>query len=140
MENILDDDQVAQLGKHRYTFRTWPVLVWGGLLFLGLIFRFMHYPFSSQLIVLPSAGLTAYSISGLLTLKGKDVLNLVLSILGIAWFIIIILGILYNEGHPYNRRGLTAYSIAFLVVFISCAILKRFRLRRIARLNKEGKA
>lgn len=125
--NDLLDDNLTFKQAYTYQFKRWPVLVYGGIVAIGILFRLQHWPFASYLIITGSAALTAYSINGLTTLRGRDPLNLVLSILGIIWFVIMILGMLLNDGHPYNEKGVFVYAIVFLVVFVSCAILKRIR-------------
>lgn len=137
MDDILDDNLVFTKG-YTYRFKLWPVLVYGGMVAIGILFRLMHWPFASILIVTCSAALTAYAINGLTTLKGKDTFNLVMSILGILWFVIMIMGMLLNDGHPYNEKGVFIYLISFLVVFVSCAVLKRIRFRMGEKQSRQG--
>jgi hypothetical protein len=121
------DDHLLQ-NKEEYVFKIRPVILWGGFLLFGIFCKLMHWP-SSMFIILSSAGLTAYSISGLLTLKGRNLLNLTLSIAGIIWTILLAAAAFFNSTRLYNTNGFLLYVGLFCVFFLIYELLKRRKMK-----------
>lgn len=115
-EEILDQEFVDP--KNQAFFKTRPVLIWGIVLILGLLFKVMHWPFASVLIIISPAGLQAYCINGFIKPNERNTLNTILSGAGMIWLITLIWGMLFNNGHPYNENGLKVYVVIFTVFFI----------------------
>lgn len=113
--NILDQEFVDK--KPQTYFKSRAVIIWGVTLILGIVFRIMHWPFSSVLIVISSAGLHAYCINGFIKPKERNALNTVLSIISIIWLVALIGGVFFNNGHPYNEMGLLVYAVTFMIYF-----------------------
>ena len=114
-ENILDKEFIDK--KHQFFFKIRPVIIWGIALVLGVLFQIIHWPFASILILVPSAGLQAYCINGVMRRKERNTLNKVLSIMGGIWLVTLIGGVLFNNGHPYNKIGLLVYVVTFIIYF-----------------------
>ena len=74
MSDLLDDHLIEE-HKKEYKFSMSFALFWCALFFIGSIWRLMHWPGSSMILIGSSAGLMAYSISAILTLKGKSLGN-----------------------------------------------------------------
>jgi hypothetical protein len=127
MSTILDEDLIPK--EEQRTFRPLIVIIWGMFLALGAFLRLMHWPGSSILILASSAGLTAYAFSGFLTLKGKDIINLIYCILGAAWMIILVLCLFLNDGHPYNANGVALYGGILILWLIIYELQKRRKMR-----------
>ncbi len=110
MDDILDEKLSEK--PVGYVFKLRPALIWSLLLFIGIAFKFMHWPWASVLIVVNSGGLTAYSLSGMIATKGKNRLSLVLSIFGILWMLYLVGGLMFFAG-LYNRTGVLVYGSVF---------------------------
>lgn len=128
MEDILDD--LGKQKKQVVNFRFSTIIYWAIPLAIGLLFKLLHWPFSSLLILLGSAAITAYAWVAFIFLRGKDSLNNAFAILGIIWLGILFWGISYNGGYPYNSKGLTFYFIAILVVSGIYAFYWLFKKRK----------
>ena len=132
-ENLFEDDQ-----EYRFKFKLRPILIWSGFIVLGFLFKIMHWPGLVLLVVCP-AGLTAYSFSGLITLKGSNVLNNILSGLGIVWFLILIWGLIFNDGNPLNIYGIGVYLGTLLVFILFYELMKWFRRRKSIKKGNENR-
>ena len=130
-KDILDQDFVGK--KPEPFFKPRAILIWASVLIIGLGLKFMHWPFAAVLIIVSGAGLQAYCLIAFINPKERDPLNMVLSIVGWIWNAILIWGIYFNGGHPYNKNGLMVYG-AFFVVFCIVYFLLSSRKRR--RFNK----
>lgn len=115
-ENILDKDLINN--KHTKPFKIRPLIIWGIVLAVGILLRLMHWPGGAILILTSSAGAQAYSIVGYIKSKERNKLNIIFSILGFIWVFIIIGGIFFNDGYPFNEKGLGVYSIVFAMYFV----------------------
>ncbi|MFY0672337.1 MAG: hypothetical protein JXQ87_02975 [Bacteroidia bacterium] len=74
MSDLLDDHLIEDQNK-KYKFNMSFALFWCALFFIGAIWRLMHWPGAGMILVGSAAGLMAYSISAVLTLKGKSMGN-----------------------------------------------------------------
>jgi hypothetical protein len=128
-EDILDQEIVDQ--KNQTLFKTRPIIIWGIVLIIGLLFRVLHWPFASVLIIISPAGLQAYCINGFLKPKERNALNTILSGAGMIWLIALIGGMLFNDGHPYNENGLKVYVVTFTVFFILYYFIYRAREKKL---------
>ena len=73
--NILDKELTKRSLEKSYTFHLYPVVLWGIIYLIGELFRFMHWPYASLLLVISLAGLFAYLLNTYITLKGKSIIN-----------------------------------------------------------------
>jgi uncharacterized membrane protein YGL010W len=127
MNDILDEDLLEK--DYQIKFKAWPIYIWLFILFIGILFYIMHWPGSSIMMIVPSAVLTAYTLSGLIRLKGKSTLNNVLTVLAIIWFLFFIWGMIFNNGHPFNLYGIAIYGSTVIVSFIFYEIIFRLKKR-----------
>lgn len=134
---IIDDHLTGK--EQEYVFKIRPVIIWSVLLMIGANFEIMNWPGGAVLVIVFSAGLTAYSFSGLLESKGRNWFNNLLCMLGFFWFGIIVWGVFFNYGYPYNKNGLVGYCVAFTVFFLINEFLKRtvIKLKKKKRFVKK---
>lgn len=111
------DKHLIEVQKRR-SIKVRPLIVWSVILLLGLLFDFMNWPGFTILILPSSAGLFAYSLNGVIASKNRDLLSLIVSILGTIWFLILIVGMLFNGGYPYNEIGFLIYLIILVLFFV----------------------
>lgn len=131
MSDLLDE----QITKQSYSYKFKPVIVIALCIATAvLIFlRFKHIPGGLLFSMLSLSFLTSYSIFSFIILKGKDLLNLLFTILTVLWFLFIFWGAIFNEGHPFNFIGISFFIgfnlVALLVQFITLKI-KRSRFKK----------
>jgi cytochrome b subunit of formate dehydrogenase len=130
MEEDILDQEIGD-PKNQPLFKTRPILIWGILLIIGLLFRVMHWPFASVLIIISPAGLQAYCVNGFLKPKERNILNTLLSSAGMLWLIVMIGGVLLNNGHPYNENGLKVYAVTFTLFFVLYYFFYRAKKNRL---------
>jgi hypothetical protein len=133
-DSIIDDLLIET--KNKYKFRITPIIIWIAFLFVGIAFKIMHWPFANVLIVFNSAGLTAWLFTDSYFLKGKNIIVNILSIVSILWILIIIWGMFFNDGYPYNFEGFILFLIIFIVYSLVYFLIKSYKVRRILRENK----
>lgn len=107
MEEVID--QFNSDNKYQYKFKTRVVIIWTIVLLLAILFEVRSWGGRSILWLLSTGGFMAYSISGMITLKGKNILNTVLFTVGIIWTLYLFWGMLFNGGYPYNAKGVIVY-------------------------------
>ena len=115
MEEILDYNTPSD--TYAYKFKTRTVLIWAAIFLIAILFEARSWVGKSALWMLTTGGITAYAISGMITLKGKHLLNSILFSGGVIWTIYICWGMLFNGGYPYNSTGVTFYFIILAVFF-----------------------
>lgn len=113
--NILDEHLINDNLERKFHKR--PIFIWLTLLIFGILFKVMLWPGSTILIITSTAGLQAYCLNGILKSNGRNTLNITLSILGSIWFIIMVGGMLFNHGHPYNKNGVGFYFVVLVIYF-----------------------
>lgn len=137
MEEILDD--VSQLQQPTYnSFKSRVLFIWGGVLFIAFLFKVMHWPGQAVLMLLATGGLSAYAISGMLSHKGKDSLNLGIFVAAMLWTLFIFWGVFFNGGYPYNFRGLNLYIIIIAIYLAAYEIAKYVRKKNWEKKQKNA--
>ena len=130
-ENILDKELTKHALEKSYTFHLYPVVLWGVMYLIGELFRFMHWPFSSVLLVISLAGLFAYLLNTYITLKGKSIMNQTLF-----FFILFRLVSFILERDLTLAFDKTAVFFSTLLVFFCISFtIKKIRLKKIAQHN-----
>jgi hypothetical protein len=120
-DELIDDENNGR--ETRFVFKPRAVIIWLSVLILGYLFKIMHWPGSSILIICSSAGLSAYCLNALLKLKTPNTLNLILSIGCGIWILILLYGAFFNGGIPYNTKGLWAFATTFAIYFVAYLII-----------------
>ena len=129
--NILDKELTKRSLEKSYTFHLYPVVLWGVMYLIGELFRFMHWPFSSVLLVISLAGLFAYLLNTYITLKGKSIMNQTLF-----FFILFRLVSFILERDLTLAFDKTAVFFSTLLVFFCISFtIKKIRLKKIAQHN-----
>ncbi|NOQ73744.1 MAG: hypothetical protein GQ574_17180 [Crocinitomix sp.] len=123
-------EQASKSTLKPYQFKLKAVLIWGALLVLGLILKAIEWPLDGVLIVSGSAAITAYALHHIFRSKGKDSLNNAILSLAIIWLAILIWGVFFNAGYPYNKYGLQFYSYCFVIVFLIYEVVRFVKLRK----------
>ncbi|PHR43319.1 MAG: hypothetical protein COA32_16465 [Fluviicola sp.] len=126
-ENILDQDLNDK--KQDVKFKTTPVIIWGAITIFAILLRTIEFPGGVALLVISSAILYAHCLVGFVMSKLRNTLNITLSIIGTLWFLTIIGGVFFNNGNPYNERGLFIFIGISLVYFTIYYFVLRRRLR-----------
>lgn len=122
-----DNDLLDAVEVERtYKFREWPLRLWFVMLVIGIVFRVMHWPGASILIIVSAAGLSAWSMTDIIFLKRSRRIITILSFLGIFWFIFLLWGAYYNGGHPYNNMAVYITVVVFSVYFFVYYLLKKY--------------
>ncbi len=116
MNTILDKDFVKT--NNTYKTKTLTTIIWATILLIGIIFRIIDWPGYNTLQIIGASGLIAYNLSGFIRLKGKNMLNNIMSLLSIVWIIYIISGIFFNDGHPLNFYGLIMHFTIFIIFLL----------------------
>jgi len=128
--NILDEDIVNHPLKKSYTFHLYPVVLWGVIYLVGELFKLMHWPNASVMLVSAYAGLLAYLLNIYMTLKGINKTNQVLFILIIVKMISVLI---LNKN--LSLYGIVVFLVVSLAFFIISFIIKNIRLKKIAEYN-----
>jgi len=129
--NILDKELTKRSLEKSYTFHLYPVVLWGIIYLIGELFRFMHWPYASLLLVISLAGLFAYLLNTYITLKGKSIMNQTLF-----FFILFRLVSFILERDLTLAFDKTAVFFSTLLVFFCISFtIKKIRLKKIAQHN-----
>jgi hypothetical protein len=128
MSDILDENLIPK--DYEFKFKTWPLFIWMPILIIGILFRVMHWPGSAALILGSSSVITVYSITSLTRLKGVNIFNNLLTGLCGIWIVVLLLGALLNNGHPYNIEGLIFFGIFFIPSYFIYELIFRLRLKK----------
>lgn len=108
-----------------------PLLIWGGLIIIGFLFRVLHWPGSSLLILSASGGITAYPLCKVLMItRTKDPIFLATAVPGVIWFLFLLLSA-YIFNYPFNFNGIILYLISFLVFAAFYSIISLIRLKNL---------
>ncbi len=125
MTEILDDNLIPQ--KKQYEFKSRIIIIWSIIILIGIIFKFMRWPGGIVFYVVGSAGLSAYSFSGFLTLKGKHPVNNAFFCMSLVWILFLLYGIYFNGGYPINGKGFSVFLGVFAAYFIFYGMVKKYR-------------
>lgn len=117
MSDILDKDLIQKLKK--YTFKVFHVLFWATLAAIGIFFKILHWPGSSLFLLLGFSGLLAYSISGLLRLRGRNILNNISFATATIWTLYVFYTYLFKKKAIFGSNGIITYIVlALIILFI----------------------
>src|SRR5687768_2759905 len=126
MKNETIDHSIIE-PKSDNGFSTWPLIIWLSVLVLGMIFKFNHWPAANIIILLSTASITGYSFYSYIFYRKENRIPAVFSILSLLWIAIIILGIFYNDGYPFNAGGLEFYFAFVMISFITFFLSKKIK-------------
>ncbi len=115
--NDLLDEQPIPIEK-TIQFRLWVIGLWTFIFAIGYLFRVMHWPFNSVLRIIGAGGFMAYSLSFLIHAKPKPALIIFSGCLSILWIGIVIWGVFFNGGYPFNLQGAGIQGLTFGFLFI----------------------
>ncbi|MGB0430111.1 MAG: hypothetical protein ACPGLV_06520 [Bacteroidia bacterium] len=125
MSDLLDD-HLLEDKKKSYKFSMGIALMWCAIYLIGAIFKLMHWPGYTIFILCGSAGLMAYSLSALITLRGKSLPNNFS--LGVAVLLIVFYLIKVAKYSSFNF--LVSYAVTTVIFFVFSLIIKFFRNRK----------
>ena len=127
-EDIIDQDLVVQ--KHKPFFKKSILFMWVLIIVLAVIFRIMHWPGGSILLVISTAGLHAYGVVGFRKSKGKRFLIGVLNIIGLFWSAFLLKEFLDTDSFAiFSSAGFGFYCL-LLLVFITTYTVQFNRMMR----------
>jgi hypothetical protein len=108
------DPYFPQPGK-RATFSVVQTSIWGALILLAAVFLILDWPGLSILLV-STGGMFGYNFIAWLMFRGASPANNVFMGVSIVWVIILIAGVIFNNGHPCNEIGLILYGVTAAIV------------------------
>lgn len=117
MSNTPLDSEYAGMDSAKH-FKPRTLMAWAFFILLGCLFKLMHWPFASILLLTGSAGVFAYSFSAALSKQERNPLNILFTVLSSIWFVILVSGLILNGGNPYNLKGFGIYMVVFLIAFL----------------------
>jgi hypothetical protein len=117
MDEILDTETKEETGQKYFRLRA--LIIWLSVLAIWVLFVVRSWGGATLVLLFATAGLSAYSLNGLVRLKGKYTLNLVFAMFSILWILYLFYGAFLNEGIPLNTRGLMAFSVVFGIYFVA---------------------
>lgn len=130
MKDEILDTETKEENSQKY-FKLRAVIIWLSVLAIWGVFVLRSWGGATLVQIFATAGLSAYSLNGLLRLKGKHTLNLVFSIFSILWILYLLYGAFLNKGIPLNTRGLMMFLIILGIYFIAYFFLVgRFSKKR----------
>lgn len=124
MEEIIDD---IIKKKPSYQLKVYILIIWILFILLGIAFSLMNWPGKNILILFSTAGFSAYSFSGFLTYKGSHILNSICTVISLCWLLVMLFGIFFNNGIPFNRFGLILYIVILVAFTTFYEIIKFYR-------------
>ena len=129
--NILDKELTKRSLEKSYTFHLYPVVLWGIIYLIGELFRFLHWPYASVLLVISLAGLFAYLLNTYITLKGKSIINQTL------FFLILfrLVSFILERDLTLAFDKIAVFFSILLVFFCISFTIKKIRLKKIAQHN-----
>jgi hypothetical protein len=119
-----------QSSSKPYPFQLKSLLIWTAVLVLGFIFRGLEWAYDDILIVLATAGISAYTFHHFIRSKDKDVIKIAVLSLAAIWLIVFIWGAFFNNGYPFNKTGLKFYFYFFLIVMGIYEIVRFVKFRK----------
>ena len=128
-------DSPSRFSVVNYRFRVAPLIIWCSFIFVGIVFKVMHWPGSAILILFTTAGLTAWTVSDAYFLQGKNWTVNSMVIGGVLWVLFMLWGIFFNDGYPYNFDGLLMYFVVFSIYALIYFIIKSRKMKRVRRSN-----
>ncbi len=129
MNDLLDEQPI--IVKDSIHFRLWVIGIWLLIFAIGYLFRMMHWPGNSILRIIGAGGFMAYALSFLILVKPPTALIIISGCLSFLWIFIVIWGIFFNGGYPFNAagagiQGLT-FGFLFLLHLVSLYFMKKNR-------------
>jgi spore maturation protein SpmA len=124
MTEIIDEnpDKPGKRNSFLHTF----LLIWFGLLLLGVIFKILHFPGANFITLFSIPAMTATAISGVITERTRTAFNILMSIVGM----LVLLSFATAMGDLQKMTGLGGeifllYGIIFIITFAICEVIKR---------------
>ena len=125
MENeTIDNDFI---NKKSIPFRYHWFYIWLGLYIIGALFKIMHWPFASIMILTGSAGAFAHAISGLFFYKTRNNFTFYFILVGVLYSVRLIYGAVFKNGKPFNYYGLSLFLGVLLVVLLIEFIFLKYK-------------
>nr|WP_294860385.1 hypothetical protein [uncultured Fluviicola sp.] len=129
MNDLLDENMTSQ--KSTLRFYWWVAFIWVFFFAIGYLFRIMHWPFASILRIVGAGGFMAYSLSFLILTNPRTISIIISNAISLFWILLLIRGVFFNRGYPFNEQGVAAQVIAFAILFlIHWGILYLIKKRR----------
>jgi hypothetical protein len=98
-------------------YRKDALICWLSILLSGIILVLLDVPFSNELVLAASGGLTAFSWYWFTWLRNRSIINNIVCILAIGWFLAMLWGATFNGGYPYNFYAMILYGLSFAITF-----------------------
>ncbi|MFM2226359.1 MAG: hypothetical protein RJA07_2561 [Bacteroidota bacterium] len=127
MKTQLDSDF---LNKPKiYKFNLLIVIALTLFFILGQIFKLLHWPFATELLLLSSSCITGYNICAFRYYKGKHIVNNIFIVVSLVWIVYITIGAFWNDGRPFYPIVLLLFSGFILISFLISEYFKYLQLK-----------
>jgi hypothetical protein len=124
-DNIIDD--ILTNNGNQNQPKKYPLIIWISVIVIALAFKVNHWPGGHILLVVSTAGYTGISFSGIILSGGSSVFYLISSIIAVFWILLIGYGMLFRNGHPFNKWGLLVFGFVFTLSFVINYLLNKKR-------------
>ncbi len=114
-DEILDD--IFLKAKPKLATRK-ILLIWLGVIFLGLVLRKLVVPGNALVIIIGSGGIFSFVLYALVIRKIVLVHLFFMLAINLVWTSVFIWGAYLNNGYPYNKTGLLVYILTVLLWFV----------------------
>lgn len=122
----IDQELIKSDSEDKFSRR--PLIIWLSVLVLGLIFKFMHWPGANIIILISTASITGYAFYSFIFYRKKHPLPTALLVLSLIWIAIMIMGIYFNDGYPFNSGGLEFFFAFVMISFITFFLSKKIKV------------
>jgi hypothetical protein len=113
MNDLLDTPTSESVPTYRRDALIW----WSSIVLSGIILVLLDVPFSNELLLASSGGMTAFSWYWFTWLRNRSMMNNIVCILAVCWFLMMLWGATFNEGYPYNFYAMILYGASFAITF-----------------------
>ncbi len=120
-EDLIDNDDNTIETEHK--FKPSSLIIWYIITFIGLFFRISHWPGFIPIIFIGMSGISACSISRLISLKKLNLYSVSINIISLIWPVFIFSTLVrFRQKHPNSIYIFLGLTFIILVVY---ELLKR---------------
>lgn len=123
MNEILDDEILGE--KPVFKINKTTCITWFCIFCVGNLFKILHWPGYTLLIILGASGFIAYTVFCYLRLRGKSTLNNVFLMLSCAWCVYILYGFFFDPERHFNEAGLMIHLVLLIVIYVLYEYFKK---------------
>jgi hypothetical protein len=106
-------------------YKWWPSISALCFLMLGYWLKMMHLPLADFTIIFSYGAMFGYNLSMYYKLKSKHIGNQIFCIGAIIWTVYLTIGSIFNDGRPFNVKGLLLYLGALIIAYLITLFLTK---------------